>query len=118
QDPLGYAGPLGLAVKREAGFVRRTTGEPVEQVIAKMSKSLRNVVNPDDVVKEYGVDTFRVYEMFMGPLGESKPWNPRDVAGSRRFLDRVWRLFVDGGGGAPGRPGVRAGGGGRAGPAG
>ena len=46
-------------------------------------------------MEEFGVDTFRVYEMFMGPLGESKPWNPRDVSGSRRFLDRAWRLCVD-----------------------
>jgi len=53
----------------------------------------------DDVIAEFGVDTFRVYEMFMGPLGESKPWNPRDVGGSRRFLDRVWRLLVDEDGG-------------------
>ena len=70
-------------------------GAPLERVIAKMSKSLKNVVNPDDVIAEHGVDTFRVYEMFMGPLGESKPWNPRDVTGSRRFLEKVWRLFID-----------------------
>lgn len=71
------------------------TGEPVERVIGKMSKSLKNVVNPDDVIAEYGVDTFRVYEMFLGPLGDSKPWDTRTVPGARRFLDRVWRLFVD-----------------------
>ncbi len=76
-------------------YRRKTTGEPVWRFVAKMSKSLRNVVNPDDVIAEFGIDAFRVYEMFMGPLGESKPWNPRDVSGSRRFLDRVWRLFVD-----------------------
>ena len=91
--------PVGDSVELKASgqkvFVKKTTGEQVEQIIAKMSKSLKNVVNPDDVIREYGVDTFRVYEMFMGPLGESKPWNPRDVAGSRRFLDRAWRLFVD-----------------------
>ena len=73
----------------------KATGEELERVTAKMSKSLKNVVNPDDVIAEYGVDTFRIYEMFMGPLGDSKPWNPRDVAGSRRFLEKVWRLFVD-----------------------
>jgi leucyl-tRNA synthetase len=84
-----------------AEFRHRTTNEPLEQIIAKMSKSLKNVVNPDDVIAEFGVDTFRVYEMFMGPLGESKPWNPRDVAGSRRFLDRVWRLYVDEEGATP-----------------
>jgi leucyl-tRNA synthetase len=73
----------------------KETGEKVERVIAKMSKSLKNVVNPDDVCRQFGVDTFRLYEMFMGPLSESKPWNPRDVSGCRRFLDRTWRLLVD-----------------------
>ncbi|HKX45824.1 MAG TPA: leucine--tRNA ligase, partial [Planctomycetota bacterium] len=73
----------------------RATGEALAPVIAKMSKSLKNVVNPDDVCEQYGVDTFRLYELFMGPLADSKPWNPRDVPGCRRFLDRVWRLFVD-----------------------
>jgi len=75
--------------------LRKGTGEPLTQIVTKMAKSLRNVVNPDDVIAEYGVDTFRVYEMFMGPLADSKPWNPRDVVGSRRFLERVWRVFVD-----------------------
>jgi leucyl-tRNA synthetase len=75
--------------------VLRATGEKVEQVVAKMSKSLKNVVNPDDVCREYGVDTFRLYEMFMGPLADSKPWNPRDVPGCRRFVERAWRLVVD-----------------------
>jgi len=71
------------------------TGEPLEKTTAKMSKSLKNVVNPDDVIAEYGRDTFRLYELFMGPLADSKHWNPRDIPGCRRFLDRVWRLFVD-----------------------
>ena len=73
----------------------KATGEKLERVIAKMSKSLKNVVNPDEVIAEFGVDTFRLYEMFMGPLGESKPWNPRDVAGARRFLEKLWRLYLD-----------------------
>jgi leucyl-tRNA synthetase len=60
-----------------------------------MSKSLRNVINPDDVIAEYGADTFRLYEMSMGPLEASKPWNTRDIAGVHRFLQRVWRLAVD-----------------------
>lgn len=81
-------------------------GEKLEKTIAKMSKSLKNVVSPDDVCEEYGVDSFRLYEMFMGPLGDSKPWNPRDVPGSRRFLDRAWRLFVDPGGTEPLRHGL------------
>ncbi|MDB6025548.1 MAG: leuS [Verrucomicrobiales bacterium] len=61
----------------------------------KMSKSRGNVVNPDDVMKEYGADAFRLYEMFMGPLEMVKPWNTQGVAGVYKFLGRVWRLFVD-----------------------
>jgi leucyl-tRNA synthetase len=59
------------------------------------------------VCAQYGVDTFRLYEMFMGPLSDSKPWNPRDIPGCRRFLERVWRLFVDPDGAAPLRPNLQ-----------
>lgn len=79
----------------EGNFVERATGEKVTQVVAKMSKSLRNVVNPDDVIAEYGADTFRLYEMYLGPLEASKPWNPRDIVGVFRFLQRAWRVAVD-----------------------
>ncbi|MGO4941763.1 leucine--tRNA ligase [Ruoffia tabacinasalis] len=61
----------------------------------KMSKSKGNVVNPDDVVNEYGADTLRVYEMFMGPLDASIAWSENGLEGSRRFLDRVWRLLIN-----------------------
>ncbi len=61
----------------------------------KMSKSRGNVVNPDDVLVEFGADAFRLYEMFMGPLEMVKPWNTKGVEGVYRFLGRVWRLFVD-----------------------
>lgn len=61
----------------------------------KMSKSKGNVINPDDVVKTLGADTLRLYEMFMGPLDATKPWSETGLEGSRRFLDRVWRLLVD-----------------------
>ncbi|WP_166238430.1 leucine--tRNA ligase [Paenibacillus turpanensis] len=60
----------------------------------KMSKSRGNVVNPDDIVNEYGADTLRLYEMFMGPLEATKPWNTNGVEGAYRFLARVYRLFV------------------------
>ncbi|MGA2140717.1 MAG: leucine--tRNA ligase [Verrucomicrobiia bacterium] len=61
----------------------------------KMSKSRGNVINPDDVVREYGADAFRMYEMFMGPLEMVKPWNTQGLEGVYRFLGRVWRLFCD-----------------------
>ncbi|MBI5772725.1 MAG: leucine--tRNA ligase [Verrucomicrobia bacterium] len=61
----------------------------------KMSKSRGNVVNPDDILAEFGADAFRLYEMFMGPLQDTKPWNTKGVEGVYRFLGRVWRLFVD-----------------------
>lgn len=61
----------------------------------KMSKSRGNVVNPDDVVAKVGADTLRLYEMFMGPLKDPKPWNSENIGGAKRFLDRVWRLYVD-----------------------
>lgn len=61
----------------------------------KMSKSKGNVVNPDDVVEKYGADTLRMYEMFMGPLDASIAWNENGLEGSRKFLDRVWRLLMD-----------------------
>jgi leucyl-tRNA synthetase len=76
-------------------YYERATGQELAQVIAKMSKSLKNVVNPDDVIAEFGADTFRLYEMYMGPLEASKPWNPRDIAGCFRFVQRAWRLCVD-----------------------
>jgi len=61
----------------------------------KMSKSKGNVINPDDMVKEYGSDSLRLYEMFMGPLESDKPWDPNGIEGSKKFLDRVWRLFTE-----------------------
>jgi leucyl-tRNA synthetase len=79
----------------EGHFIETSTGAKVTPIVAKMSKSLKNVQNPDDVIAEYGADTFRLYEMYMGPLEASKPWNPRDIAGCYRFLQRAWRLVVD-----------------------
>ncbi|MEY3416196.1 MAG: hypothetical protein RL060_307, partial [Bacteroidota bacterium] len=63
--------------------------------VEKMSKSLHNVVNPDDIVEKYGADTLRLYEMFLGPLEQFKPWNTNSIDGVARFLRKVWRLFYD-----------------------
>ncbi|HSI27077.1 MAG TPA: class I tRNA ligase family protein, partial [Aeromicrobium sp.] len=69
-------------------------GKPVKREYGKMGKSLKNVVTPDDMYEAYGADTFRVYEMSMGPLDVSRPWETRAVVGAQRFLQRVWRLVV------------------------
>ncbi len=72
-------------------------GDKLTVIIAKMSKSLRNVVNPDDIIKSHGADALRIYEMFMGPLAEAKPWSTSGIDGSKRWLDRVWRLIAESG---------------------
>jgi leucyl-tRNA synthetase len=85
---------------REDAAYRKSDGERLTGAVEKMSKSLRNVISPEEVVQEYGADAFRLYEMFMGPLDASKPWNPRDVPGVFRFLQRTWRLIAGDGPGA------------------
>ncbi len=82
-------------VAEDETATERATGEKVKRITAKMSKSLHNVINPDDVIAEYGADTFRLYEMYMGPLDASKPWNTQDILGPFRFLQRTWRLMVN-----------------------
>jgi len=79
---------------REGGAYHKKTGERLTATVEKMSKSLKNVINPEEVVDEFGADALRLYEMFMGPLEASKPWNPRDVPGVHRFLQRTWRLMA------------------------
>jgi leucyl-tRNA synthetase len=104
RDPSGRTVAVDEVDEARDPPVLKSTGEPVERIVAKMSKTLKNVENPDDVCAEYGVDTFRLYEMFMGPLAESAPWNPRDIPGCRRFLERAWRVLVDPEGTDPVRP--------------
>jgi leucyl-tRNA synthetase len=70
-------------------------GQPVTREYGKMGKSLRNVVTPDEMCERYGADTFRLYEMSTGPMEVSRPWSTRDVVGSQRFLQRVWRNLID-----------------------
>jgi leucyl-tRNA synthetase len=86
---------LGYVSTKEPFMKLRHQGIILGEDSRKMSKSRGNVVNPDDVVKEYGADSMRLFEMFMGPLEEMKPWNTRGVEGVFRFLNRVWRLFVN-----------------------
>ena len=79
-----------FAKLRHQGMILGPNGE-------KMSKSKGNVINPDDMVKQYGADSLRVYEMFMGPIDAAKPWDPNGIEGSRKFLERVWRLYKESG---------------------
>jgi len=76
----------------EDNFEEKGTGEKLERVIAKMSKSLKNVINPDEMIEQYGADSCRMYEMFMGPLDMSKPWNTQGLIGIFRFLEKVWSI--------------------------
>jgi len=73
-------------------FEEKSTGEKLKRVIAKMSKSLKNVINPDEMIAQYGADSCRMYEMFMGPLDMSKPWNTQGLIGIFRFLEKIWAL--------------------------
>ena len=81
--------PAGVGVWR-----RKSTGEVVERLVSKMAKSLRNVVNPDDVIRERGCDTLRLFEMFLGPLDTEKPWTDEAISGCEKFLRRAWTLLV------------------------
>ena len=83
------------AGKEVTRWFTKATGAPVETQIEKMSKSRYNVVSPDDVVRDYGADSLRLYELFMGPLDQVKPWQMNGVTGVRNFLARAWRLVVD-----------------------
>jgi leucyl-tRNA synthetase len=86
---------LGYVHTKEPFMKLRHQGMILGEDSRKMSKSFANVVNPDDVVARYGADAMRLFEMFMGPLEDVKPWSTRGVEGVYRFLNRVWRLFID-----------------------
>ena len=87
--------PTDMVEERDGKYYDMETGEELTQVIAKMSKSLKNVINPDDFIRDYGADSVRMYEMFMGPLTESKPWATAGFIGVYRFLDRIWRIATE-----------------------
>jgi leucyl-tRNA synthetase len=84
-----------LVEERDGGWFHKETGEKLNQIVAKMSKTLGNVVTPDEVVASHGADAMRLYLMFMGPLDRAKPWQSNGIEGVHRFLSRVWRLLVD-----------------------
>ncbi|RIH62984.1 leucine--tRNA ligase [Mariniphaga sediminis] len=84
-----------LVEERDGKYFHKETGDELKQIVAKMSKSLKNVVNPDDVIERYGADSLRLYEMFMGPLDERKPWAENGVKGVFNFLNRAHRFFTD-----------------------
>jgi leucyl-tRNA synthetase len=82
-----------LVEEREGKYFHKETGAELSQIVAKMSKSLKNVVNPDDVTSKYGADSLRLYEMFMGPLDVTKPWDEKGVKGVFGFLGRACRFL-------------------------
>ena len=98
RDGRGQAVPAAEVVEAKGpdGEISYTWhGDPVTREYGKMGKSLKNVITPDEMFRAYGADTFRVYEMSMGPLDLSRPWETRAVVGAQRFLQRLWRNVID-----------------------
>ncbi|MGY3336284.1 leucyl-tRNA synthetase [Streptomyces filamentosus] len=93
RDARGIAVPAAEVEERDGAFWYE--GEKVSRVLGKMGKSLKNAVTPDEICTEYGADTLRLYEMAMGPLDVSRPWDTRAVVGQYRLLQRLWRNIVD-----------------------
>ncbi|WP_327311110.1 leucine--tRNA ligase [Streptomyces sp. NBC_01243] len=93
RDSRGIAVPAAEVEERDGQFYYQ--GEKVSRVLGKMGKSLKNAVTPDEICTEYGADTLRLYEMAMGPLDVSRPWDTRAVVGQYRLLQRLWRNVVD-----------------------
>lgn len=97
KDKRGALIPVDLVKEDESGTpIHTQTGERLERLVAKMSKSLKNVYSTDDVIAQYGADTMRTYLMFMGPLDSSRPWDPKAISGNARFLRRSFNLVVGG----------------------
>ncbi|MFC5170547.1 leucine--tRNA ligase [Streptomyces mutomycini] len=93
RDSRGIAVPATEVEERDGAYYH--AGEKVSRVLGKMGKSLKNAVTPDEICGEYGADTLRLYEMAMGPLDVSRPWDTRAVVGQYRLLQRLWRNIVD-----------------------
>lgn len=95
ETAAGSKVPSDEVEEKDGKFFHKTTGEELNQIVAKMSKSLKNVVNPDDVVANYGADSLRLYEMFMGPLDATKPWTDTGVKGVYNFLVKAYKFFAN-----------------------
>lgn len=96
KDRRGALIPVDEVDEKEDGTsVHKRTGEVLERITAKMSKSLRNVINPEEVIAQYGADTLRLYLMFMGPLDASRIWDSKAINGIHRFLKRTWTFVLD-----------------------
>ncbi len=95
ETATGSKVPSDLVEEKDGKYFHKTTGEELNQIVAKMSKSLKNVVNPDDVVANYGADSLRLYEMFMGPLDATKPWTDTGVKGVYNFLVKAHKFFAN-----------------------
>jgi leucyl-tRNA synthetase len=89
----GFYVPAAEVEERDGRFYHQ--GVEVFQEFGKIGKSLKNVVNPDEFIRDYGADTFRMFEMFSGPLEQSRPWDAKAIVGPFRLLQRVWRVVVD-----------------------
>jgi leucyl-tRNA synthetase len=87
--------PYAEVVERDGKFFRKGTDAPLVRRSEKMSKRKGNVVNPDEVVREYGADAMRVYLCFLGPLKDDKPWSPEGIEAQWSWLKRVWRVVID-----------------------
>jgi leucyl-tRNA synthetase len=92
-DERGFYVPAADVVEKDGQFFYE--GKPVNREYGKIGKSLKNMVTPDEMIGQYGADTFRVYEMSTGPLDQSRPWETKAVVGSQRLLQRIWRVVVD-----------------------
>jgi leucyl-tRNA synthetase len=92
-DERGFYVPAAEVVEEDGRFFHE--GRPVNREYGKIGKSLKNMVTPDEMIGQYGADTFRVYEMSTGPLDQSRPWETKAVVGSQRLLQRIWRVVVD-----------------------
>lgn len=94
EDATGSLVPSDEVVERDGKYYHAEDGRELKQIVAKMSKSLKNVVTPDEIVDQYGADSLRLYEMFMGPLDAAKPWQTAGTEGIYKFLKRVWRMIA------------------------